>query len=65
MERKVAEFYHNMVKMTYFLRFPQTIYGVLAITDTNTNTKYKYPYNKLTRKAVDLGRDWWIGGEPT
>ena len=28
-ERKVAEFYHNMVKMTYFHRFLQTIDGVL------------------------------------
>ena len=28
-ERKVAEFYHNMVKMTYFYRFHQTIDGVL------------------------------------
>ena len=30
-ERKVAEFYHNMVKMTYFHRFLQTIDGVLII----------------------------------
>ena len=30
-ERKVAEFYHNMVKMTYFHRFLQTIDGVLVI----------------------------------
>ena len=29
-ERKVAEFYHNMVKMTYFHRFLQTIDGVLV-----------------------------------
>ena len=29
-ERKIAEFYHNMVKMTYFHRFLQTIDGVLA-----------------------------------
>ena len=29
-ERKVAEFYYNMVKMTYFHRFLQTIDGVLA-----------------------------------
>ena len=28
-ERKVAEFYYNMVKMTYFHRFLQTIPGVL------------------------------------
>ena len=28
-ERKVAEFYHNMFKMTYFHRFLQTIEGVL------------------------------------
>ena len=31
--REVAEFYHNMVKMTYFHRFLQTINGVLE-TDT-------------------------------
>ena len=30
-ERKVAEFYHIIVKMTYFHRFLQTIDGVLAI----------------------------------
>ena len=30
-ERKVAEFYHNMVKMTYFHRFLQTIDGVLIM----------------------------------
>ena len=29
-ERKVAEFYHNMVKMTYFHCFLQTIDGVLS-----------------------------------
>ena len=29
-ERKVAEFYHNMVKMTYFHCFLQTIDGVLT-----------------------------------
>ena len=29
-EIKVAEFYHNMVKMTYFHRFLQTIDGVLT-----------------------------------
>ena len=29
-ERKVAEFYHNMVKMTYFHCFLRTIDGVLA-----------------------------------
>ena len=28
-ERKVAEFYHKMVRMTYFHRFLQTIDGVL------------------------------------
>ena len=28
-EGKVAEFYHNMVKITYFHRFLQTIDGVL------------------------------------
>ena len=28
-ERKVAGFYHNMVKMTYFHRFLRTIDGVL------------------------------------
>ena len=28
-ERKVAEFYHNMVKMTYFQRFLHTIDCVL------------------------------------
>ena len=29
-EGKVAEFYHNMVQMTYFHRFLRTIDGVLA-----------------------------------
>ena len=40
-ERKVAEFYHNMVKMTYFHRFLQTIDGVLA-TDVVLRQKSKY-----------------------
>ena len=40
-------------------------FAAFAIAITDTNTKYKFPYNKLTRKAVDLGRDWRIGGEPT
>ena len=39
-----------------------TTFAAFAIA---TNTKCKFPYNKLTRKAVDLGRDWRIGGEPT
>ena len=30
-ERKVAEFYHNMFKMTYFHRFLQTIDGVVGL----------------------------------
>ena len=29
-ERKVAEFYHDMVKMAYFHRFLKTIDGVLV-----------------------------------
>ena len=32
-ERKVAEFYLNMVKMTYFHRFLQTMDGVLVGTE--------------------------------
>ena len=35
-ERKVAEFYHNMVKMTYFHRFLQTIDGVLTTKNAKT-----------------------------
>ena len=31
-ERKVAEFYDNMVKMTYFHRFLQAIDGVLFLS---------------------------------
>ena len=34
-ERIVAEFYHNMVEMTDFHRFLQTIDGVLRITFPN------------------------------
>ena len=34
-ERKVLEFYHNMVKMTYFHCFLQTIDGVLVNIATN------------------------------
>ena len=41
-ERKVAEFYHNMVKMTYFHRFLQTIDGVLG-----TQLKNFSSYNSI------------------